>query len=530
MSKRIIPAQLYNKVTDPISPITQAETVFLEGAKLTDVIGALQTEKEFDFKVQYVSSSSSEDVPTSTSNWTDTPLTASILVPYVWIRFCKKIGSNWTYSSPVLLSRYTESGSVGPQGPPGEDGKDGANGKDGVDGINGENGKDGATGLQGRTIRRSEWKAGVHYRNDDKEDGDDGMRYLDCVCFVKNNKAVAWYQCIYTHDSSSSNCPYDAEHPENSNGNYFWQKVEQMESLYVPLLLADDAQISLLGSRQLCIEKEVTDASGKPYIVTCMGLTGYAENEYGYDSGVRFWVGDGPNDQNNTLVIKEDGKIITKGAFITSRVDLGKIDNGYESTFEEHASNGRTAFAFNCPSQGISINMTNLESLIKTGLEKSSDCIEISFLNYFAVDDSDSGAITGNYVCIEGQLLSNTFLVYTDDNGIRIPSPYTEVPRIYLAPGCELRLRSIVGASPYSPSTWIFWQVQNMQDFEIYKIRMCQPSTSVEGAWEYLESPPTSLNASNVIIRPSLISKLKYQKTITWDDINPGFTEAFPTI
>ena len=88
--------------------------------------------------------------------------------------------------------------------------------------YDGSAGKPGENGVPGCVIRRSEWKSGIQYRNDE------GLktvntRYIDAV-LVRAKNALGWrgYKCLQTHVSTNDNAPgntdYWEEFPTNTVG------------------------------------------------------------------------------------------------------------------------------------------------------------------------------------------------------------------------------------------------------------------------------------------------------------------------
>ena len=80
--------------------------------------------------------------------------------------------------------------------------------------YDGSAGKPGENGIPGCVIRRSEWKSGIQYRNDE------GLktvntRYIDAV-LVRAKNALGWrgYKCLQTHVSTSDNAPGNTSHWE----------------------------------------------------------------------------------------------------------------------------------------------------------------------------------------------------------------------------------------------------------------------------------------------------------------------------
>lgn len=113
-------------------------------------------------------------------------------------------------------------------------------------------------GIQGCIYRRSRFANNFTYHNDSALTTD-GLRYIDLVYIMTDSTIYAshakWFRCRKTHTSNSTNSP-----KLTSNGTEawleYWEPMNTMEPIYTPLLLADDAIITLMQSNQILIESD----------------------------------------------------------------------------------------------------------------------------------------------------------------------------------------------------------------------------------------------------------------------------------
>ncbi len=108
-------------------------------------------------------------------------------------------------------------------------------------------GQDGAPGIDGMIVRTTEWSAQKHYRNDSAI-ASGILRYLDIV-ILRNSKGVfesAW-QCKVTHTSNDQN------KPGGEGAEVYWQRLNNMQPIYTPLILAENATISFVQGNSLRI-------------------------------------------------------------------------------------------------------------------------------------------------------------------------------------------------------------------------------------------------------------------------------------
>lgn len=162
--------------------------------------------------------------------------------------------------------------------------------------YDGTEGKPGENGIPGCAIRRSEWKSGIEYRNDE------GLktvntRYIDTV-LVRAKNALGWrgYKCLQTHVSTNDNAP--------GNTDYWEEFPTNTVGILASLIIARDAKLDFLSGNEI----RILDTNDK---VTA-GVSGSGSG----DSGIRFYAGsDDP--QTAPFRVSEKGKFVaTDGDFI----------------------------------------------------------------------------------------------------------------------------------------------------------------------------------------------------------------------
>lgn len=158
-------------------------------------------------------------------------------------------------------------------------------------------------GIQGCVYRVTEWAEGFDYLNDWELTDKDGIRYIDIVV-VRKEGSSKWsdskrYICKRPHTSTADNKPV-------AGGNAYWEEMNSMAPVYVPLLLADNAVITLMQSNQIVI----TDDDGN---VT----TGFSGSNKGMK--VRIWAGSAEPD-NAPFRVLEDGSFHSSKANITGEI------------------------------------------------------------------------------------------------------------------------------------------------------------------------------------------------------------------
>lgn len=175
----------------------------------------------------YLVSASDSGITTSTAGWTTTIQTITAAGKYLWsyetINYTDGTSTNTT---PVIIGAYGDTGADGQQG---------------------------AQGIQGCVYRMTQWRSDVEYHNDSAlTDVESGIRYIDVVLIPNPLLATKAYAfiCRKTHTSSSDNAP------SVNADNEWWLSLNDMAPIYTPLLLADNAVITLLQSNQLLVMKD----------------------------------------------------------------------------------------------------------------------------------------------------------------------------------------------------------------------------------------------------------------------------------
>lgn len=104
---------------------------------------------------------------------------------------------------------------------------------------------DGAAGSDGEpgcVYRMTEWAASTEYRNDSAKGAadTDGLKWIDVVVVRTGENATTFdrYLCKQTHTSSTGNKPTGTE-------SAYWRKLNNLQPIYTPLLLADNAVLNL---------------------------------------------------------------------------------------------------------------------------------------------------------------------------------------------------------------------------------------------------------------------------------------------
>lgn len=165
--------------------------------------------------------------------------------------------------------------------------------------IDGQSGEAGQKGQPGCAIRRSEWKAGVTYRNDESLNA--VTRYLDIV-MVRAKNSIGWrgYKCLQTHVSAESNKP--------GNATYWEELPTNTVGILASLIIARDAKLDFLSGNEI----RILDANDK---VTA-GVSGSGSGE----TGIRFYAGsDDP--QNAPFRVDEKGKVIAENGEFRGKVE-----------------------------------------------------------------------------------------------------------------------------------------------------------------------------------------------------------------
>lgn len=193
--------------------------------------------------------------------------------------------------------------------------------------YDGSAGKPGENGIPGCVIRRSEWRSGIQYRNDE------GLktvntRYIDAV-LVRAKNALGWrgYKCLQTHVSTSDNTP--------GNTDYWEEFPTNTVGILASLIIARDAKLDFLSGNEI----RILDANDK---VTA-GVSGSGSD----NTGIRFYAGS-DNPQNAPFRVNEKGelysyKIHAEGEVVATSGRIGGMEiigntlQGLQSIFGEYS-------------------------------------------------------------------------------------------------------------------------------------------------------------------------------------------------
>jgi hypothetical protein len=354
-----------------------------------------------------------------------------------------------------------EKGDKGDKGDPGEKGEKGDPGEPGADG---HDGAPGAQGLQGCVYRQTQWREGVTYRNDSAlsapAEGEQ-YRYIDVVAQLEGMTA-AYYECLLTHTSSAANRPTGTTTAE-------WRRLNNVAPTYMPLLIADGAELALVGTRQILVKEE--DGS------ITMGFTGQAtDDETGEDSGVRFWIGPAPNSPMNTLVGRRDGSIMTRGTFAAKAVELGPVmvaesASAADTGLTLYPYMQRGTYNFQATGrEGVSLEPTLVIPSVTTYNETNpfllTDGVELSVVNLPAPDGS--GDVHEGNLSLRAKNALIWHRLCRDASGEWRTS--VSPVKVVLPAYGTLRLRAVRmpvtdGAGMWTGSYDVFWLILNAADF-----------------------------------------------------------------
>lgn len=219
-------------------------------------------------------------------DWTDDPMGVTDYYLYEWTcKRTKKDGVWSEFSDPALWAKF------------------GVNGTDGKDGKDGQDGEQGKQGIQGCILRKSEWKEGVEYRND--EDEKSGTRYVDVVLVRNEYVTTGWdaYKCIETHTSTSLTKP--------PHSGFFEPFGLETNAIFTSLIIAKDASIDFVQGNELLIK-------GSDGVTVEAGLSGSSAT----GGDVRLWVG-GETPDDAPFTVDKYGNMIAKNATVEGEVNMG---------------------------------------------------------------------------------------------------------------------------------------------------------------------------------------------------------------
>ena len=220
------------------------------------------------------------------------------------LKFTEDGGKNYYYvlTGEVNTEDYADFGGLISKGKKGDTGDPGPQGPKGDKGDTGEKGDKGEQGLQGCILRKSEWKSGTEYRNDEALTS--GTRYLDIALVRDDGTATGWraYKCLRTHVSG------DANAPTASGGATFWAEFGiNTTSVFTSLIIARDAAIDFMSGNQLLIRRDDGTVTA--------GLSGSQEG-----GKVRIWAGAATQD-DAPFRVDEAGRVVATDAEITGTVN-----------------------------------------------------------------------------------------------------------------------------------------------------------------------------------------------------------------
>lgn len=181
--------------------------------------------------------------------------------------------------------------------------------------FDGKPGDPGQQGIQGCIYRRSKFGTGFEYHND-SELKNDGIRYIDLVYIMKDSTMFAshalWFRCKKTHTSNADNAPQKSNNGTEAWLEY-WEPLNTLQPIYTPLLLADDAIITLMQSNQILIANDEG--------VITAGMSGSIAG-----SKIRIWAGSQTPD-NAPFRVDVLGKLYSSDADIEGKITAtsGKI-------------------------------------------------------------------------------------------------------------------------------------------------------------------------------------------------------------
>lgn len=217
-------------------------------------------------------------------DWTDDPMGVTDYYLYEWTcKRTKKDGVWSEFSDPALWAKF------------------GVNGTDGKDGQDGKDGEQGKQGIQGCILRKSEWKEGIEYRNDEEEKS--GTRYVDVVLVRNENATTGWdaYKCIETHTSTSLTKP--------PHSGFFEPFGLETNAIFTSLIIAKDASIDFMQGNELLIK-------GSDGVTVEAGLSGSSAT----GGDIRLWVG-GETPDDAPFTVDKYGNMVATAATITGEIN-----------------------------------------------------------------------------------------------------------------------------------------------------------------------------------------------------------------
>lgn len=305
------------------------------------------------------------------SGWTDDPTGVTETIPYEWVcKRTKKDGVWSDFSTPALWAKYGEKGQKGDKG------------------ETGSTGGQGIQGIQGCILRKSEWKEGVEYRNDEEEKS--GTRYVDVVLVRNENATTGWdaYKCIETHYSTHLTKP--------PHSGLFEPFGLETTSIFTSLIIAKDASIDFMQGNELLIK-------GSDGVTVEAGLSGSSAT----GGDVRLWVG-GETPDNAPFTVDKYGNVVATNATITGVIKGATIEGAlivgtgtykakinpsgdYPSITWGDDSKPYVWMGMNTPTGGYLSGQITLRNILSSSAIISPNAIQLTGDSNFGVEINASG-------------------------------------------------------------------------------------------------------------------------------------------
>lgn len=340
-------------------------------------------------------------------NWTDDPMGVTDYYLYEWTcKRTKKDGVWSEFSEPALWAKF------------------GVNGIDGKDGQDGKDGEQGKQGIQGCILRKSEWKEGVEYRNDEEEKS--GTRYVDVVLVRNENATTGWdvYKCIETHTSTHLTKP--------PHSGFFEPFGLETNAIFTSLIIAKDASIDFMQGNELLIK-------GSDGVTVEAGLSGSSAT----GGDVRLWVG-GETPDDAPFTVDKYGNVVATNATITGVIKGATIEGAlivgtgaykakinpsgdYPSITWGDDSKPYVWMGMNTPTGGYLSGQITLRNILSSSAIISPDAIQLTGDSNFGVEINASGYSSSymsvtRYVAGSGSYRAT--LGIDSNNRIRIGASY----------------------------------------------------------------------------------------------------------
>lgn len=184
-----------------------------------------------------------------------------------------------------------------------------------------KNGGQGEQGIEGCIIRKTQWVAGVYFRND-KNEKNIAYRYID-IAIVKGSTPTLWqaFMCKVTHLSTAENAP-----TYGMSATTEWEPLNNQTPMYTPFLLADYADIAFAQTNRILVFK----ADGETVAAGMGGAEG-GNDDY------PLWVGATYQERATApFRVSLAGKLFATDAEISGKIDAisGSIGGFEISNYE----------------------------------------------------------------------------------------------------------------------------------------------------------------------------------------------------